>query len=559
MLNDKNGRSYIDSPEDRRSGRILVESFDRWPGDAVATLEKFDVFFRMRRANHLSNHLMRRAKLGQSAPETVWSSINHFIKLYEIVEWAMLDWLNQWDFSWRSLGPRYPQLDTLPPEEQERILAEISVEVWGEADRRLSSLLWSDVMVPEVPSPAGRSAFYKTLKSWMTSPAPAGSPSSGNLLDTLDRVFRTTLKNLGDEEVAATLRNEFCRFIEIDRQIFPIQVGSGYRSTDAVRVVRFSPLDAQRGLSQGKVSEKVCGLALGAFGGFFKKSWRANDIMVGRLDAACLLAECLLTKERLAALPAGRTVTVDRVSQCFPNLGAKGPALAASINTYLANPRAATKETWSALMEDIVGAAHNEIQLVEWPKVVRSAIEQEYAWGRYETNSGPPGDVFDRKNLVWNRARRKPDQILAAVAANAIAAGQLPAFTPGAVAGRGFIDEIPDTVLQELGFLSAIRFNKGLIGSIENPDIRARIEKLRAYRLPFVSILPLLYRWARMRRTQPDSVIVFNTAIPIACLSVLTLALLLRVFDAQLSWQLWTGIIAIPLFVGAVWAFFFRK
>jgi hypothetical protein len=270
------------------------------------------------------------------------------------------------------------------------------------------------------------------------------------------------------------------------------------------------------------------------------------------------LLECLLTKERLAALPAGRTVTEAEVTKAFPSIGAAAAGLVKTINTYLAAPRDATHDTWNDLVTQIVAAGHNEIAKEEWPRVVRCALEQEYAWGRYLQNQ-KTADPFDRKNLVWNRGKAKPDHLLAAVAADAIASGKIPPFTPGAVAGRPFLEEVPDTVLQELGFLSAVRIGKSLLASIPNSETRKKVEGNAIYKWSFGRTVPILYRWARMRRTQPDSVIIFNTAIPVACLAILVVDLTLVLFGVHLDWRLWAGLIGAPVALLTVWAIWFRR
>jgi hypothetical protein len=45
--------------------------------------------------------------------------------------------------------------------------------------------------------------------------------------------------------------------------------------------------------------------------------------------------------------------------------------------------------------------------------------------------------------------------VLVEVAAQAIAAGTIPAFAPGSVARGGFLDQMPDTILGELGALAS--------------------------------------------------------------------------------------------------------
>jgi patatin-related protein len=51
-----------------------------------------------------------------------------------------------------------------------------------------------------------------------------------------------------------------------------------------------------------KASEKLAGVQLGHFGAFYKRSWRANDWMWGRLDGADRLAQILLHPKRIAHL-----------------------------------------------------------------------------------------------------------------------------------------------------------------------------------------------------------------------------------------------------------------
>ena len=566
ILNDANGRGYISSTADRRSGRILVTSFGYWPGNVLDTLDNYDVFFRMRRAAYLSRSLMRGIKARGvktrklHVEQSAWDLVNHYFKLYEMTQWAMVNWLNMWNPGWKELGPRYPQLDTQTVEEQREILKDISIEVWGRVKDRLDAMLHAGIEVPSSQTAEARETYYQSLAGIMKAgSSPAGS-SPGNLLQDIDRSFAEALKGMGESEAAKLLRNEFCRFVSVDRQLFPIQTGSGFESTDVIRVVRFSPLDAQRGLSRGPTSSKVCGSALGAFGGFFKKSWRANDIMVGRFDACCQLLECLLTKERLADLPAGRTFQPAQLSHWFGKLdNAEIVTLTSTINTYLRKPREATEETWNDLLDEIVAAAHKEIEDEEWPRVVACALQQEYAWGRYKRNSGSPREAFDDKNLVWNRAQKNPDEVLMNVAAHAIATGEIAPYKPGSIAGRPFLDELPLTILQELGFLAGIRLEKSVLASIKNDGIRERVQKNHLRHITTGMVIPVLYQLARIRRTQPESVIVINTAIPVACLSVIALALVLMIFKLDVRWLVGFEVLGIAVLTLGIWTWLFRK
>jgi hypothetical protein len=66
-----------------------------------------------------------------------------------------------------------------------------------------------------------------------------------------------------------------------------------------VQVVRVSPLDAQAGFSRRDAREKTSGDSLAHFSAFFKRTWRSNDILWGRVDGVCELVETLLTKNSL--------------------------------------------------------------------------------------------------------------------------------------------------------------------------------------------------------------------------------------------------------------------
>ena len=95
------------------------------------------------------------------------------------------------------------------------------------------------------------------------------------------------------------IRMAYERFRELDMQLFPIEMMAGLREKDIIETIRMSPRDAQKGFSRSGFSDKVAGDALYHFGGFFKRSWRSNDILWGRLDGLCQLVESLLQRDRL--------------------------------------------------------------------------------------------------------------------------------------------------------------------------------------------------------------------------------------------------------------------
>ncbi len=551
LLDDANGRGYFPVPEsvtplqnrpaalrasaerdDRRSGRLLVQSFDAWRGDPLDPLDpllldrllRYDVFFRLRRVRYLSARLMRAVKQKETVAEAAWNVANHFFELYEIAQWAMVRWLtNARDIRWEDLSGRYLQFDTQPFLERQRILKEIADEFWQHTARKLNELVYSAIEVPVQPSADARAAFYQACSAQPTAPSPT------NLLDAIDSGLKaaiTTLTLSPDADVAASgsmLRNEFCRFLDVDRQVFPLQFGSDFESTDTIRVVRFSPLDAQRGLSVGLPEDKVRGIALADFGAFFKKSWRANDILVGRLDAACLLTECLLTKERLAALGPQGPVSATVMAQTFPHLDPQTAAnLLSTLNAYLAAPNAVAPEAWSNLIDLLVAAEHHEIHLAEYPNVVAGAIQQEHDWGRYTQVPmiGPQANPIDAEKPAWQRFVLRPDATIVETAARAIASSPVTPFAPGSAGHRPFLEGIPQTVLQEVVSLAIMRLGRGLLASVPDESTRGKKTVGKILAVPVDVVAPVLYRLSYNQRVHPESVPLTDMAVIVACVMI---------------------------------------
>jgi len=85
-------------------------------------------------------------------------------------------------------------------------------------------------------------------------------------------------------EVAADLRARYLGFPYWDAATYPARALSDVAELDEVQVVRVSPLDATRLVRAAVASDKLGGVAFGHFGAFFRRSWRENDYLWGRLD-----------------------------------------------------------------------------------------------------------------------------------------------------------------------------------------------------------------------------------------------------------------------------------
>jgi len=137
--------------------------------------------------------------------------------------------------------------------------------------------------------------LYQTMKIVSdTCKAALGIPDrTGNVpvpQQPLTDVPKTVLKKVQD-----SLRFYYEHFEYFDMLTFPITYATPIGESDVVDVYRISPEDAI-GLFDEKTSKrpKLAGTKLGNFGAFFKKEWRENDILWGRLDGAERIISTLL-------------------------------------------------------------------------------------------------------------------------------------------------------------------------------------------------------------------------------------------------------------------------
>lgn len=98
----------------------------------------------------------------------------------------------------------------------------------------------------------------------------------------------------------------FYEFEKFDTILYPLDYFAGVPEKQLIETFRISPEDAKLGFSSHKkfkdgnrLDKKLAGDSLRAFGGFLKKSWRANDILWGRLDGLNRIVDALVTEEKI--------------------------------------------------------------------------------------------------------------------------------------------------------------------------------------------------------------------------------------------------------------------
>lgn len=106
--------------------------------------------------------------------------------------------------------------------------------------------------------------------------------------------FYAREEHFTDKQQAAVFRALLDEFDRLDSAFFPLEFASGIHEIDEIKFLRVSPLDAQKGLSNLAAYKKVSGDELAHFSAFFRKDWRSNDILWGRLDSICQIVDSLL-------------------------------------------------------------------------------------------------------------------------------------------------------------------------------------------------------------------------------------------------------------------------
>ncbi|NSW87338.1 MAG: patatin-like protein [Syntrophobacteraceae bacterium] len=102
----------------------------------------------------------------------------------------------------------------------------------------------------------------------------------------------------GDDEQRGTAAF-FKEFDRVDSAFFPLEYASGVHETNEIKFQRISPVDAQKGLSNLDAAKKVSGDELAHFSAFFRRDWRSNDILWGRLDSICRIIDSLLDDDSM--------------------------------------------------------------------------------------------------------------------------------------------------------------------------------------------------------------------------------------------------------------------
>ena len=263
---------------------FLIREFDLRTANTTNLLRDFDVLFRLRRVFHLIYYVygVLYGNPGGEPNEVrrerylpVLKRLNRQMELYNVLQSAMERLIDETKYGW--------------DEEKETNPAEI----WDKVFFSLQQLMRADGLIPSLENLKNLNSALQRRIDRLNDGLLLPMADFTSILVDADALEAKFLEEHLDENDPVFVR--YIHFNAIDGHLFPIEWVSGLREKDIIQVFRISPVDAQRGFSAREAGTKTAGDSLAHFSSFFKRTWRSNDIMWGRLDGVCQLVETLLT------------------------------------------------------------------------------------------------------------------------------------------------------------------------------------------------------------------------------------------------------------------------
>jgi len=312
---------------------------------------------------------------------------------------------------------------------------------------------------------------------------------------------------------------KFEKFQLIDQVIYPYQYLSDVQNNSPIKLVRISPNDADKGFGKDKgLEEKLAGDQFRGFGGFFKKSWRSNDILWGRLDGVNRIVDGLLTSESLKAFSGvvSRQIKLEQfpgtqeekiqeyvkrlVDESFPTETQTEKDGLIQDLIKLAQPNTTlAKAELEEFLNKLVSLGHSAILKENLGNVFKDAISEQLEWNQQKIDSTPEpnykyvGGYFD-KAVTPLAAAELAQRFLEDLK------GKEKEYFLGeyGVGSETIGKDIPSNILKSLGTRSAII----LSDIIESSKTGKRLLRLQSYQL-LKQILNIYYFLSQ--RSSPSS------------------------------------------------------
>lgn len=395
----------------------LAAGFNGWKGDGFETLDNFDVFFRKRRLFHVIYEIYNQLHPPPAAPgerrpdpppqETreryrkLWEAFNQQIERLDILRHAIFNLMDRVPLAWNA------QTD--------------AAQVWTNLKMCLERLLQASGELHE-PEKISHSRLHSLLKDrvdevvrTLKNATPVSDAGFESLLFRLDQYERARVAELTAPRKRDPVYLAYSDFILSDAALYPLELCSGVLEKDIIRTYRISPRNATAAFSDQTVGNKVAGDQLAHFSGFFKRSWRCNDILYGRLDAAAQLIEQLFAPARVRdvlddldarPLPAHyfRPGWEERFTNQLPGVPAH---LVKEITDWVSQMRAGKADAFdagrfAAMRRTLIAVVQLQILHEELPGVLQAAVQEQHEWRKLNPTVAALSALEDAERQIAN-------------------------------------------------------------------------------------------------------------------------------------------------------------
>jgi patatin-related protein len=225
------------------------------------------------------------------------------------------------------------------------------------------------------------------------------------------------IEKFGDR-FSGQLLKQWRTFESLDRELYPFEYLTSLNEKSIVNPICISPDNAQLGIGNGKnAEEKLGGDKLYNIGGFFKKSWRSNDLLWGRLDGLNRILEGAIDPKSVTAfanfvrreaanINCTQTQYIDwLITESLPHLSGEERQVISQHLAYLAQPELQIDRLeLRKILADLVLAGQREILTSDVHSTIEGMDEQP-GWWRL------PGDSerVPSENWVLNKNDLSPN------------------------------------------------------------------------------------------------------------------------------------------------------
>ncbi len=239
-----------------------------------------------------------------------------------------------------------------------------------------------------------------------------------SILTQINLAAQVTIER-SDNEYTDRLLKQWNTFEVIDRELYPFEYLTSLNAKEIINPICISPDTAQLGIGTGKNTEqKLGGNKLYNIGGFFKKSWRLNDLLWGRLDGLNRILESIVTPKSVTNFANFVQREADRIecspaqyldwllTESLPHLSGNEREVISSHLTYLAQPRLQIDRTeLRKILADLVAAGQSEILTSDVHSAIEGMDEQPGWWrltgnDRSSTNQTIDSLAYDSPEIV---------------------------------------------------------------------------------------------------------------------------------------------------------------